>query len=227
MPIFNFLKDVFKGVWDLLFPPLCFNCQIRLEDEEHKICQKCWAKIPEINPEIINKKDRGKFLDKLESLWLFDNNFKNIVHYLKYSNCPSIGKEMGWRMGKYLLNNNELIYSNPILIPIPLHPVKKREREYNQSELIAKGIAEVTGLKVCNSVVKRTKDTKSQTKMNRDERMENMQNAFKFIKKPESQCIILIDDVFTTGTTMNCVAEVIKANNENIFIVGFSCAMPE
>ncbi len=223
----QYLTNVIKGGIELLFPPLCFNCNEKLTDDEKVICTKCWFEITLLPDHILSKKHKGENIDHLDSLWLFDETFQKIVHLLKYSNCRTIGLQIGRFMGNYLKESSWADFENSVLVPVPLHPAKKRERGYNQAELMAKGISEVTGIAVNTKLVRRVKNTATQTKMNREERIENMKNAFAPQNKIKSKTVIIIDDVYTTGTTINSVAEVIKTNNKAITAVAFSAAMPE
>jgi ComF family protein len=225
--VLKYLQNIFKGGIELLFPPLCFYCNEKLTDDEKVICKKCWSAIPLLPENILNKKHKGESIDRLDSLWLFDEIFQKVVHLLKYSNCRSIGLQIGHYMGNYLNENQLVDLEKQVLVPVPLHPVKKRERGYNQSQLIAKGISEVTGIEVNTTLVKRVKNTATQTKMNREERIENMKNAFAPSGRIKNKTVIIIDDVYTTGTTINTVAGVIKNNNEAITAFAFSAAMPE
>ncbi|MFP4547052.1 MAG: ComF family protein [Fidelibacterota bacterium] len=223
----QYFADVIKGGIELLFPPLCFNCNEKLTDDEKVICTKCWLEIALLPDHILSKKHKGEYIDQLDSLWLFDETFQKIVHLLKYSNCRSIGMQIGCFMGNYLKENSLADLENSVLVPVPLHPVKKRERGYNQAELIANGISEVTGIDVNTNLVTRVKNTATQTKMNRKERIENMKDAFAAVGKTDNKTVIIIDDVYTTGTTINSVAEEIRRNNKAITTVAFSAAMPE
>ena len=225
--IYKYFIDILKGGIDLLFPPLCFNCNEKLLDREKIICENCWKKIPKITEGILNNKNKNEYINEIDSLWLFDDTFQNIVHKLKYSNCPTLGIKIGEEMGEYLLNEKQINIQKTLIVPVPLHPIKKRERGYNQSEMIAKGISKVTGISTNDKLVKRIKNTATQTKMNKEERIENMQQAFASDKVIDKNFVIIVDDVYTTGTTINSVAEVIKQNNKNIQVLAFSAAMPE
>ncbi len=226
MTIIEQLKYLLQGGLELIFPPLCFHCNRRLDDEESIFCEKCWQSIPELPTEILNRKDLGGFLDKVQTRWIFDEIFQEIVHHLKYANCRSLGRRIGQEMGKKALD----FISQPddtIIIPVPLHPVKKRERGYNQASEIAYGLSDQTGITVKNKLIKRVKNTASQTKMNKTERIKNMKDAFKLVKPPERNNIIIVDDVYTTGTTMNSVAKILKEANPSVTVIGYSAAMPE
>jgi len=223
--LIKYLKDIYKGGMDLFFPPLCYNCDQKLLDNEKVICESCWSKIPEMTDDILSKKDKGTFVDELKSLWIFDDNFKNIVHFLKYKNCQSLGIRIGEYIGRFIRENIQL--NDAVIVPVPLHPVKRRERGYNQSELIANGISSVTEIPVRFDFVKRIKNTNTQTKMNKKERIENMHGAFALKMKCTASVAIIVDDVYTTGTTINAVAEVLKRQNPSLKVIAFSAAMPE
>jgi ComF family protein len=104
-----------------------------------------------------------------------------------------------------------------IIIPVPLHRTKQRERGYNQSEYVCTGIYEILNLEVIPNGLKRIRYTKTQTKLNREERKENVTNAFelneKYLNKIQGKNIILVDDVITTGATILECGRILKANN--------------
>jgi ComF family protein len=96
------------------------------------------------------------------------------------------------------------------LIPVPLHPVKYRERGFNQAEWIAKGLGDNWNQPVWNNLIKRVKHTESQTTLNRDERLNNMKTAFQLNKDVNGKIIGIVDDVLTTGSTISSMANVLK-----------------
>ncbi|MBN2279934.1 MAG: ComF family protein [Candidatus Marinimicrobia bacterium] len=125
------------------------------------------------------------------------------------------------------MKNIKIPLDECILVPVPLHAIKKRERGYNQSELIAKGISEITKIPVVTNLVKRIKNTATQTKMNKKERIENMHRAFVAQSEIVAKTVIIVDDVYTTGTTINSVAEAMKNKKGNLKIIAYTAAMPE
>ena len=160
---------------------------------------------------------RAKFLSEgeisdLVSCFVFEKEgpFQHIAHALKYKEYKSVGVDLGMRLGKVLKEWNLDV---DILIPVPLHRIKHRERGYNQSEFIARGIGSVLGKPVVSSAVRRIRHTQTQTKLNIEERRKNMEHAFELIPHSsniliEKRCL-LVDDVITTGATTNSCAQVI------------------
>jgi len=130
---------------------------------------------------------------------------------LKYQGFQSLGVELGRRIGEQM---RDWGVAGDILIPIPLHKIKFRERGYNQAEMIARGISEVTGIQLRVDIVGRRKHTQTQTQLNLDERTENMEEAFEIDhgELVENRVCLIVDDVITTGATISsCSAELLKA----------------
>ena len=150
-----------------------------------------------------------------------------IVHNLKYAGVQALGLELGRRLGKIVVERG--IHADAI-IPIPLHRRKLRERGYNQAELIARGVSEVSDIPVRCDLVRRKKYTKTQTVLSLNERRENMEDAFEVapIKRTEveNEQFIVIDDVVTTGSTMIACADVLRASGA-VGVIGASAALAE
>ena len=165
-------------------------------------------------------------VDDLVSLYVFEKEgaFQSVAHALKYSGTQSLGLELGKQLGRLLLERNIVADA---LVPIPLHRRKFRERGYNQSELLARGIEEATGIRLDSRVVRRKKFTQTQTTLSLEDRRKNVDDAFEC---PDSvsqyKSIIIIDDVITTGSTMICCARVLKAAGARR-IIGASTAIAE
>jgi ComF family protein len=131
---------------------------------------------------------------------------------LKYQGNVSIGYKIGQQMALYLPTEIKTLQPS-IFVPIPLHPIKLRERGYNQSEAITRGLASNSGIRVETKLLKRIKNTATQTKLNAEERQANMEMAFAINRKSSvssGNTLILIDDVFTTGATLNSAAGVLR-----------------
>jgi competence protein ComFC len=99
------------------------------------------------------------------------------------------------------------------IVPVPLHPLKQREREFNQAERFARPLSVATGIPFNEHLLRRARPTATQTRLSRDERVANMRNAFSLRKRPglEGRRVVLVDDVFTTGATTNNCAKVLRA----------------
>lgn len=150
-------------------------------------------------------------VSRLISPFYFEKEAKlqSIIHGLKYQGYTSLGVKAGRKIGELIRANNDLSKADA-LVPVPLHPQKKRERGYNQSEFICRGIEEVTGICVRTDLLRRSKYTVSQTQLSFEERKENVGDAFELNEKRRDEIsgksFILVDDVITTGSTINACA---------------------
>ena len=128
---------------------------------------------------------------------------KNLMHQLKYKKQEDIGAFFGDWYGSLMKEENALQYIDAV-VPVPLHPKKEKKRTYNQVSLFAKQIAEHLQVDFAPELLVRTKNTKTQTKKDRQLRWENIQNAFESnaSKNKKYKHILLVDDVITTGATL-------------------------
>jgi len=167
-------------------------------------------------------------LNDLLSCYVFEKEgpFQHITHALKYQEYKSLGQELGKRIGRLVLDWN---MKPDIIIPVPLHRIKHRERGYNQSEFIAQGIALVIGKPVVLNAVRRKRYTQTQTKLNHEERRQNMKDAFEVDRRASSQLkgknCLLVDDIITTGATMNsCARRILAAGATSIIAASAALA---
>ncbi|MFN7088483.1 MAG: hypothetical protein ACK4NX_01500 [Candidatus Paceibacteria bacterium] len=143
-----------------------------------------------------------------------------LIHELKYQNKKTIGILLGEIVGNAIKHDIDFT-STDALLPVPLHKIRLRERGYNQSELIAKGISKVTGVKVINDMLIRKRNTQTQTKLNFEQRLENVKDAFVLNEKYKNFVVgkrfAIVDDVITTGgTKIEALAKLSAAAKVNI-----------
>jgi ComF family protein len=152
--------------------------------------------------------------------------YQSLLHDLKYRGNRKAGLYLGRLLGQALKHTS---FSDcDLIIPVPLHRHRLKQRGYNQSEIIARGISEITGIPVENHLIGRKKNVRSQTTMNRQERFENMATAFSLCDyHPDlnEKKILIIDDIITTGATLEACSQVLF-NHYNclVYIAAVSCA---
>ena len=223
----NLSGQLLRGALGLLFPPVCKSCGTRLGRAGDLVCQNCWSNLQPVSDEILSTKAIPENLDAIYAVYLFDERMQRIVHALKYRDFRSMGVKLGIAMGERFMGLSPKM-SKAALVPVPLHPKKYRERGYNQSEWLASGVQSVLSLPVLPRLLQRIKNTQSQTKLNARERQDNVRDAFRVSESYQRdlfESVILVDDVFTTGATMNSAAAVCKA--AGIYtVVGLTAAMP-
>jgi ComF family protein len=140
--------------------------------------------------------------DFARSAVLFTHTFREIIHHLKYADRVSLAGPLG-NILKQCLESHE--FKGTLIVPVPLHRTRERIRGFNQAELIASRL----GLPVDNRLLRRRKDTPSQTGLTRNERKRNLAGAFEVSGKVRGT-VIVVDDVYTTGSTMNEVSRTLK-----------------
>jgi ComF family protein len=211
------IKNILVPFQDFIYPPVCLTCNNLRTNRSSKVCANCWSALTPITDahptwqEIKGKFRQEGVVEDVMSYYLFEKEGKlqEIVHLLKYRGIRSVGIELGRIVGGCVKRDLRLV-SADYLLPVPLHRIKRRERGYNQSEYICEGISEVTNIPVNSSLLVRRKYTHSQTQLNIDERRQNVGDAFmieeKYLPVVKDKTFILVDDVITTGSTINACA---------------------
>jgi ComF family protein len=229
-------RNILAPIRDFVYPPVCLTCDTLLEDDRERICAPCWNSIPLVRKgdalwdELRRTLCADGLVADFSSCYLFEQEgvLQKVLHQLKYGGMRSLGGLLGREAGKRLLGRPDFLSADAI-IPVPLNRTKRRERGYNQAEEICSGISAVTKLFVSRSVLVRTRNTESQTGLDRTERMENVRGAF--VMRPEargevgSRTLILVDDVITTGSTVAaCAAELRRQGAEKVLVVSAAIA---
>ena len=205
-------RTLFTGVVDLIYPPMCLACEQRLHGEEVELCFSCLSSLNTLHKPHEQFSVPGEIhIETAWALFEFDDVFQNLIHHLKYSRRR---KAMIVVLDHYKTHILNLLESSrfDLVVSIPLHPRKYRERGYNQVDDVSDWLAELLGAETGTHVVKRTKYTQSQTKLNATQRYENVAAAFqvKHAIDIEHKRILLVDDVLTTGATSNALASVLS-----------------
>lgn len=202
--IFDFW-GIKKGILDIIFPVECFGCG----GEGEWLCGKCQNKIKPDHNSL-----RGEFLNTVFTFYSYDNEIlKKLIHGLKYGYIEDMARPLSVLLIKELKNIREKIGSPDFIVPVPLHEKRLLERGFNQAELIAINVGKCFGWSVENGVMERSKITAPQVNLDKDRRRKNVDGAFSVINtlKILNKKIVLIDDVSTTGATMEECAKVLIA----------------
>ena len=197
---------------DLISPQLCFVCGKRLSAVENVICLSCNLKLPRTdfskNPyeNEMAKLFWGQIpIERAAAFFYYEShsNTTNIIYKLKYKSHPEIGPVMGRKVAVEFQRDNFFDGIDGI-VPVPLTRERFRRRGYNQSEEIAKGVSEITGLPIFDNIVKRTIFKSSQTNKSRLGRRENVEHVFELSGElPDNvKHLLVVDDVVTTGSTV-------------------------
>ncbi len=226
----------FYDLWDdfisLLFPRLCYGCGNHLLRNEKLICTECFVVIPRTNYHL--KADNpvaqlfwGRCMIEKAAAFSFytrDSRIRKLIHQLKYKGVKEIGIELG-RIYALSLKSSGFLEGIDLLIPVPLHKSKKRKRGFNQSELICTGMSEVTGLTTDTVSLVRMNVSKTQTKKSRYDRWTNVEGIFQVTDelKLQGRHILIVDDVITTGSTIEaCVNEILKIEDTRVSVAALA-----
>ena len=226
------LKRLGIDFQNLFFPELCLACRKKSVDKTI-ICTSCELKLPETNSHLqkenlVAERFWGRIpIEYAAAMYFFSKNTvsQELIYQLKYASKPQVGVVLGEYYGMQLKNSmfNEI----DCIIPIPLHPAREYKRGYNQSSKIAQGLSTSMNKPWYNDAVIRSINTTTQTKKSKSDRFENVKNAFE-VSKPDllkGKHILLIDDVITTGATLEAGAlKILEIENVKISIVALGVA---
>ncbi|MBO7134079.1 MAG: ComF family protein [Bacteroidales bacterium] len=214
----NRIVEYLSDFWFLLFPKNCEACGRVLTRSEEVLCFDCLFELPrtyfcrELDNPVRQLFDGRMRVEKATALFSFQkgSKFRKLLHSLKYNHKPEIGVLLGKELGAEMLSSGNFSDIDYI-IPVPLHPNREKKRGYNQSERIAAGISAVTGIPVLVGMLVRNDDTKTQTKMNKEERWQNVSGKFSLTDADRLKgChVLLVDDVLTTGATTEACGSVL------------------
>ncbi|MFH0855526.1 MAG: ComF family protein [Candidatus Omnitrophota bacterium] len=230
-----------RGVADLAFPKICLSCKNKLgaQDNENYICKICRAKIKRNMPPFchacgrhLEKQDLNKGIcagclrkklhfDHAYSPCLYEGVIKELIHEFKYKGKDHLGGALGAIMIEFIKEYGLPIDCFDLIIPMPLHKSRLREREFNQAEILSGHIASEFEVNLSSGSLTRHRYTKTQTELPIDDRFSNVKNSFSVSENCDlrNKNVLLIDDVLTTGATSSEAAATMKNAGANIIFV--------
>jgi len=206
-----FLRYLYYPLIDIFFPPVCWLCDSILSPDRKVVCSNCFNLMEKFHDETDEFNNEKFLFNNLIILYEFADSIRTLIHFIKYQDCRSIAKYFAEAAKNYLTEVMQTQYT--LIIPVPLHPQRLRERGYNQSEEIAMHLSNMMGIEIIANPLIRNRPTQTQTKYNKQDRIKNMQGAFTCNTDLYGQTVLLIDDVITTGSTVNeCCVALLEAN---------------
>jgi len=230
---------------DTLYPPLCLNCEAAIADAD-ALCATCFKQLRVITtplclrlgipfqislgPDALSAEaiaDPPPF-DRSRSAVIYNDVARAIVARMKYGDRPELAQFCGRLMTGA---GAEFWADRPVLVPVPLHPLRQIGRRYNQSLELARVIARQTGLAVDASLVRRVKRTKQQVGLSADARARNVAGAFaahaEILARTRGRPVVIVDDVITTGSTIKAVTRVLqRAGVARVDVISFARVVP-
>jgi ComF family protein len=211
------MREMGKAFLDFVLPRFCPCCRRKLQYYEPPVCAGCLSKIKEAESIRISSEFNRKFADngiinRFTSCFVFekDKELQQIIHSLKYGRKFLLGIYLGELLGERIKKE---FYGRKIdmIVPIPLHHLRKAERQFNQSYYVTKGVSKTAGIVIKKRIIKRKRYTETQTTLKIPEREMNVRNAFRSKVKLDGESILLVDDVITTGSTISECGRILLA----------------
>ena len=222
------LRRATDALLSLLFPPHCATCGADTPARRH-LCDGCLEKAARIEAPFCrqcsqpfdgaidgqftcsNCEGRGFHFDCAVSRYRSTGLVRELMHRFKYGRCLYLSLPLVEWLDETLDDERIRAQSFDGLVPVPLHAARRREREFNQADVLARLLAKRRGVRVIHALV-RIRYTTTQTRLDREERMQNLRNAFRVrhSRRVSESHLILVDDVFTTGSTVDECARVLK-----------------
>lgn len=212
------LKKYWKGFLSLLYPNNCLNCEVSLVEGEEIICLRCFNDIPKTN---YHKSTPNPLMNSLTGNYQPTGAFaymkfnkkgiaQKLLHELKYKGNSYVGIVLGEWFGAEMLKEMHLLKLD-MIVPVPLHPSKRKTRGFNQAEMIAIGISNQLGVPVVTNQLNRVKNASTQTNKGKVERWKNVDALYELSDPSyfKEKSILLVDDVITTGATIGVAAELL------------------
>lgn len=220
------LGTLVDSLLDIAYPELCLLCENPLSRDETCLCHECLYHFPRTQfNSYTNNKSAELFYGKLPFekavsgfTYIKESPLQTALELLKYKGHKKLGRVLGSLVG-LPLQQGGFFNDIDLLVPVPLHPKKYRKRGYNQSEWIAKGISDVSGLPINTGTLLRMTDNKTQTRKQVFERWKNVSSVFTLSSGEPftNKHILLIDDVLTSGSTLEaCGRTVLSAEGSRI-----------
>ncbi len=226
------LAKIINEINNILLPRVCFGCNAQLYGGEYILCAVCRHDVPLTDHNYLEENEvdhifYGRIpIEKAASFVFFSKNglVKNLLHWLKYKNQEQIGSFFGDWCGARLKEDGHLNYIDAV-VPVPLHPKKQKKRGYNQIAQFALKIAENIGAEYCDDWLIKVKNIKTQTKKGRQWRWESSKDAFKLdtSKSRTFKHVLLVDDVITTGATIeSCAQTLLQQKNMDVSVLSMA-----
>ncbi len=221
-----------RGLVDVLFPPVCQVCRA---SGDFPLCPRCRAGISLIRPPVCQKcgkplrgpsdlvftcipcRHRRAYFACARAAGVYDGLLRDAIHALKFGGCQALAEPLGRLIGEVAATDSRL--RADVVVPVPLHPRRLRERGFNQAELLAAEVAAYLNLPMHGDVLRRVRETAPQTGLGRTDRRSNVRAAFAAREGLRGRRVMLVDDVMSTGTTVAECARALRATGAREVVV--------
>jgi ComF family protein len=228
------LSDIGASLKHLFFPHVCKCCYAEISQHDQYICPGCLADLPytgftQLYANPVEKIFFGRVpVEAATSLFFFTpaSSVQKLIHQIKYNGQQQLAVYLGKMMGREM-QASPRFEGLDMIVPLPLFKTREKQRGYNQAALLAVGISDTTGLPLAGKAVKRVRESLSQTRKTRAERWQNVEGLFSVSENlGENRHILLVDDVITTGATLDaCASAILREKGNKVSIMTLAYAM--
>ncbi len=237
----NMLRKFVNVLADIIYPKTCLVCKKQLKEVtcvDNLVCTQCWAKIKRNPPPFCHSCGRHLekpitknicpacirkqlHFDRAFSPCVYEGTIKELIHAFKYQGKDYLGHTLTRLMTEFIEEYNLPMDILDLVVPVPLHKTRLREREFNQAQILSNHIAHRFNKEVSHDTLRRLRLTKTQTELEISERLLNVKDSFAITKNQDirGKNILLVDDVLTTGATCSEAAFALKSAGANIVFV--------
>lgn len=205
---------ILSALFDLILPPVCYVCRQSCSGK-YGLCERCAGKIRHIHPPQYAKMN---YIEKGWSCCYYENTVKECIHLFKYRKHIGLIDIFGDIMEKFARENG-IAKDADLIVPVPVHPAKKRERSYNHAEVLARRLAKTFDISSDFKNLKKLKWTRAQSELDREKRLTNVRDSFIALDRSvfRGKNVLLVDDVYTTGATVNeCAKTLLNAEAKKV-----------
>lgn len=232
------IQNLITGFLDITYPKICLACKKKLtvSSIDGIVCEECWSRIKINKPPFcyscgrnltgkkhiknicVNCIEKPLYFDRAFSPCIYQGVIRELIHSFKYENKEYLGTTLVKPLIDFIKEYNLPMRFIDLILPVPLHKTKLREREFNQADILSKNLALEFKKEVLQDKLLRTRDTRTQTELNDHERFLNVRGVFKASGSDslKRKNILLVDDVLTTGATCSEAAFTLKQAGANI-----------
>lgn len=231
-----------RAVGDLLFPPTCQVCK---QPGEFPLCQQCRANFRLIGPPVCQKCGRPLLGSQelvltchpcrrrrlrfacARAVAVYEGALREAIHALKFGGCRGLAAPLGRMMGLYAVAD-PVLASARLIVPIPMHAQRRRERGFNQAELLAREVGRILQLPVLPGAIRRKFPTEPQSALPLEDRWENVRDVFEAPVLLPREPVLLVDDVISTGfTASECAGQLARAGTTTVYVLAAALTLPE
>ena len=213
---FRAVRDIWVSLLHLLYPPhcvgcnelgawLCQQCVSQTPRVEPPFCVRCGGRVDAANSELCPRCRTGQpEIPRIRAVFYFEGAIREAIHRFKYDGVIALAQPLGYLMADYWLTHPT---QSDMIVPVPLHPQRRRKRGFNQAALLSKELSERVGLATDTVTLVRHRATASQVGLDVEQRRSNVRDAFHCTAgRLANKRVLLIDDVCTTGSTLEACA---------------------